>query len=102
MRAYRKWTADEDAQLLFLHEHCGKPLAVIEPMLGRTEDAARGRYRVLRPRPAPVEKGAVAQVAKRRVPDRAVTARACHPLTTRARSRRCCSAILRRAAARWT
>ncbi|WP_439392360.1 hypothetical protein ACRQ5Q_22455 [Bradyrhizobium sp. PMVTL-01] len=48
-RDYRKWTHDEDTQLLFLREHVKMSFADIDVILKRKPDAARGRYRVLRP-----------------------------------------------------
>lgn len=75
-RAYRKWTDDEDAQLLFLHEHCGKPLAVIERMLERPKDAARGRYRVLRPKLPPVIAEPASRRTQRMLLDDAIRSRA--------------------------
>jgi hypothetical protein len=48
-RSYRKWTHDEDAQLLFLHEGVKMAFGEIDRMLKRHEGAAGKRYKLLRP-----------------------------------------------------
>ncbi|MET4341972.1 hypothetical protein [Bradyrhizobium sp. RT9a] len=50
-RIYRKWSHDEDAQLLFLREHAKMCFGDIDKVLELRKGASCDRYRVLRPKP---------------------------------------------------
>lgn len=48
MRAYKRWTPEEDARLLQLHDEQGWFFTAIDVELGRTKNASSDRYKLLR------------------------------------------------------